>query len=289
MDSAEDGNRSGPMAFDEPLEGEYQAEPERSVEARDEAENELSRAPTFASGDDAYQDDDDIEEGDFHGNDHDGDDEYENASEGPNESADEAADNGEESGGEYDPESVSVGLSTPSPSGQTGDSGTASGTRVGFTDEQNMEAASLQDGSADVKPAYYATSSSASGNDSASLIHAITPNCAQPDFKGSIAQSSLVPASTFYQAPVLVPNPAATTAASILVPPPVDVTAAYESRIAEDPRGDMDAWLGLIAEQRNRGKTDDVRSVYNRFLKVFPQAVRPHDLFQLANALLRKT
>jgi len=36
----------------------------------------------------------------------------------------------------------------------------------------------------------------------------------------------------------------------------------------------LDAWLSLITEHRKRNKLDDARAVYDRFLKVFPHAVR---------------
>lgn len=54
---------------------------------------------------------------------------------------------------------------------------------------------------------------------------------------------------------------------------PHDKTGILEDRIKEDPRGDLDAWTSLIAEHRRRNKNDDARAVYERFLKVFPQAV----------------
>jgi cleavage stimulation factor subunit 3 len=46
-----------------------------------------------------------------------------------------------------------------------------------------------------------------------------------------------------------------------------------EKRIQDDPRGAMDAWLALIAEQRSKNDTEQSRQVYERFLAVFPQAV----------------
>jgi cleavage stimulation factor subunit 3 len=54
---------------------------------------------------------------------------------------------------------------------------------------------------------------------------------------------------------------------------PHDKTGILEDRIKEDPRGDLDAWLSLIKEHRDRNKLDDARAVYERFLKLFPQAV----------------
>jgi cleavage stimulation factor subunit 3 len=56
---------------------------------------------------------------------------------------------------------------------------------------------------------------------------------------------------------------------------PHDTTGILEDRIKEDPRGDLDAWLSLISEHRKRNKLDDARAVYERFFKVFPQAVSP--------------
>jgi cleavage stimulation factor subunit 3 len=54
---------------------------------------------------------------------------------------------------------------------------------------------------------------------------------------------------------------------------PHDRIGLLEDRIAEDPKGDMDAWLGLINEHRKRGKLDEARKVYDRFFVVFPSAV----------------
>lgn len=55
--------------------------------------------------------------------------------------------------------------------------------------------------------------------------------------------------------------------------PTLDPVALLEARIKEDPRGDMDAWLNLVADHKRRGRLDDLRKVYNRFVEVFPQAV----------------
>ena len=56
---------------------------------------------------------------------------------------------------------------------------------------------------------------------------------------------------------------------------PNDRVGILEDRIAEDPRGDVDAWLSLINEYRDRSKIEDARAVYDRFLKIFPTAVSP--------------
>lgn len=54
---------------------------------------------------------------------------------------------------------------------------------------------------------------------------------------------------------------------------PHDKIGILEDRIKDDTRGDLDAWLSLIDEHKKRGKLDDARSVYERFLAVFPSAV----------------
>ena len=54
---------------------------------------------------------------------------------------------------------------------------------------------------------------------------------------------------------------------------PHDKIGILEDRIREDPRGDLDAWQSLIGEHKKRGKLEDARNVYERFLSVFPSAV----------------
>jgi cleavage stimulation factor subunit 3 len=68
------------------------------------------------------------------------------------------------------------------------------------------------------------------------------------------------------------PSAAPTPITSSLPKPrlPQDRVGMLEDRIAEDPRGDMDAWLSLINEHRKRGKHAETRAVYDRFFKVFP-------------------
>lgn len=53
----------------------------------------------------------------------------------------------------------------------------------------------------------------------------------------------------------------------------VNPVVLLEARIQEDPRGDMDAWINLMADHKRRGRLDELRLLYNRFLEVFPQAV----------------
>jgi cleavage stimulation factor subunit 3 len=83
-----------------------------------------------------------------------------------------------------------------------------------------------------------------------------------------------VPSVQAPAAPVL--TSAGTSIQGVSVPKarlPHDKTGILEDRIKEDPRGDLDAWLSLISEYRKRNKLDDARAVYDRFFKVFPQAV----------------
>lgn len=54
---------------------------------------------------------------------------------------------------------------------------------------------------------------------------------------------------------------------------PVDRITQLETRVRDDPRGAMDAWLALIAEYRARNDSEQSRQIYERFLAVFPQAV----------------
>lgn len=53
-----------------------------------------------------------------------------------------------------------------------------------------------------------------------------------------------------------------------------DKIAVLEDRVREDPRGALDAWLALMREYRDRSKINDARKTYDRFLALFPQAVR---------------
>lgn len=54
---------------------------------------------------------------------------------------------------------------------------------------------------------------------------------------------------------------------------PHDWVGILQDRVDEDPRGDIPAWLELIAEHRARNRLDSAREVYEKFFKVFPMAV----------------
>ncbi|KAJ5793650.1 RNA-processing protein HAT helix [Penicillium paradoxum] len=51
-----------------------------------------------------------------------------------------------------------------------------------------------------------------------------------------------------------------------------DRVGMLEDRIQKDPRGDIPAWLELIAEHRSRNRLDSARETYDRFLEIFPMA-----------------
>ena len=57
-----------------------------------------------------------------------------------------------------------------------------------------------------------------------------------------------------------------------------DVVGILEDRIKDDPRGDIDAYLELIDEFKSRNKQEEVRRVYEEYIKVFPFAVCSHSL-----------
>lgn len=70
---------------------------------------------------------------------------------------------------------------------------------------------------------------------------------------------------------------------------PHDRVGILQDRIDEDPRGDIPAWLELIAEHRGRNRLDSAREVYEKFLKVFPMAVssrsRPPNIDYLSSQM----
>ncbi|EAQ83277.1 hypothetical protein CHGG_09681 [Chaetomium globosum CBS 148.51] len=67
-------------------------------------------------------------------------------------------------------------------------------------------------------------------------------------------------------------NGDAVTTPVTVSPVAVDRITQLESRVSEDSRGAMDAWLALIAEYRSKNDIEQSRRIYDRFLTVFPQA-----------------
>ncbi|RDA91854.1 hypothetical protein CP533_3670 [Ophiocordyceps camponoti-saundersi (nom. inval.)] len=90
---------------------------------------------------------------------------------------------------------------------------------------------------------------------------ALSARAPQIQIKGAAPTSGLSPA----------PQADAPSTAPQIVPK-LDTVTLLESRIKDDPRGDMDAWLDLMAEHKRRNRLQELRNVYRRFLDVFPQA-----------------
>lgn len=85
-----------------------------------------------------------------------------------------------------------------------------------------------------------------------------------------------VPGQALPQSSVPVPSAQVSSSSSAALSKPrlpQDRVGQLEDRIADDPKGDVDAWLDLIALHRSKNKLDDARSVYDRFFEVFPTAV----------------
>lgn len=62
-----------------------------------------------------------------------------------------------------------------------------------------------------------------------------------------------------------------------------DRVGILQDRIEQDPRGDIPAWLDLIAEHRSRNRLDSARETYESFLKVFPMAVSVSFIFVVSH------
>ncbi|KAI4758902.1 Suf-domain-containing protein [Aureobasidium sp. EXF-3400] len=88
--------------------------------------------------------------------------------------------------------------------------------------------------------------------------------------RGAPVQGQALPQSS---APV--PSAQISSSSAALSKPrlPQDRVGQLEDRIADDPKGDVDAWLDLIALHRSKNKLDDARNVYDRFFEVFPTAL----------------
>ena len=54
---------------------------------------------------------------------------------------------------------------------------------------------------------------------------------------------------------------------------PYDIIGQFTDRIEEDPKGDVDAWLGLIGHYRSKGRIDEARKTYSQFFEIFPTSV----------------
>lgn len=126
-------------------------------------------------------------------------------------------------------------------------------------------------------------SASVAANEPSSSLASVVPNGSTPVPDAAVpgaldishadsARQSAAPATPAPATPA--PATPAPTSASLPKPRlPQDRVGILEDRIAEDPRGDIEAWQNLIEEHRRRHKTDEARAVYERFFKIFPTAV----------------
>ncbi|KAK1845208.1 cfia complex component [Colletotrichum chrysophilum] len=203
-----------------------------------------------------------------------------------------AANGDQEDAGEYDPESVSYDpasvsitpvpqitesqsptVPTPPASAKpkSGKPKTKGGFLVGDSDDEE-EDASTPASSTVAAPAAVAHNPSPlhasipAQNAPAEQLHEAVPVRAP----SAASASAVAPAPA--PAPVPTPVPAAQAAQSVQTRDPNDTIGILEDRVKEDPRGDMDAWLSLIAEHRRNDQLDELRGVYDRFVQVFPQA-----------------
>lgn len=167
----------------------------------------------------------------------------------------ESADNGTEDGGDYDPEYVPVETVLPDPPVSENAAPAAPAVLSQRpTPKPKMSGGFLVEASDDEEDD--------EGDNAGS---------AEP----SVSQSQVGQPTEIKMAIVPVP-PVPTNVPSNVTATPVaslDPVALFEARIKEDPRGDMDAWVNLIAEHRRNNRLDDVRKIYNQFLENFPQSV----------------
>ena len=166
-------------------------------------------------------------------------------------SSGDAADNGsEDDGGDYDPESVLLESSHPVPPNKSSSPN---------PNQQRSVAKPKMSGG------FLVEASDDEDEDE-------TPgNTAQPEQAPQV-QEQAGQSSTLNNGP----QAAANTAPSANGFPAIaglDPVALLEARIKEDSRGDMDAWLNLIADHKRRNNIEALRNTYDRFVDVFPQAV----------------
>jgi len=95
--------------------------------------------------------------------------------------------------------------------------------------------------------------------------------------QGNVLSPSVQPSA----APTPAPKPAdgASTSQTAQSAPlahrlPHDKVGQLEDRIQDDPKADTDAWMTLISHYKEKDQPDNARKVYDRFLAVFPSAVR---------------
>lgn len=157
--------------------------------------------------------------------------------------------------------------------------GSADSAQRSFTNTPNntLPTPDVQLHSAQDQGASSLPSASVAVNESVPTIASTVPNGSTPvpDISMTGAPDLLNVASGRQSTAPVTPVP--TSAALPKARLPQDRIGILEDRIAEDPRGDIEAWLSLIEEHRRRHKHDDARAVFERFLKIFPTAVSSTD------------
>jgi cleavage stimulation factor subunit 3 len=118
------------------------------------------------------------------------------------------------------------------------------------------------------------SSTSVPNNDAAPPSSSAVPNGGMPvpDITKTGIADALNTATARPSTAPITPAPSSLTKQRL----PQDRIGIFEDRIADDPRGDIEAWLSLIEEHRRRHKFDDARAVYDRFFNTFPSFVGEH-------------
>jgi cleavage stimulation factor subunit 3 len=167
-------------------------------------------------------------------------------------SSGDAADNGsEDDGGDYDPESVLLESSHPVPPNKSSSSPNSNQQRS--VSKPKMTGGFLVEASDEEEDEDETPGNSAQPGQSLR----VPEQAEEPSNSNTGAQG----AANTAPAPNGFPGIAG-----------LDPVALLEARIKEDPRGDMDAWLNLIADHKRRNHIEALRNTYERFLDVFPQA-----------------
>ncbi|KAI1101619.1 hypothetical protein F4804DRAFT_315413 [Jackrogersella minutella] len=176
----------------------------------------------------------------------------------------------DEDGGEYDPESVTIS-SAPAPiierpASESPRPSKKPKTAGGFIIENSSDE---EEDSPPPAPAY--TSNTLKPAPLEAQTRPFSHSPVQQDATSQEATSNS-PLQANNEPVPLAATPVAATTNATRLRLPADIVGILEDRIKEDPRGDIEAWLALIDEQKRRHKIEDARAVYERFLKTFPQA-----------------
>ncbi|KAH6670972.1 mRNA 3'-end-processing protein RNA14 [Plectosphaerella plurivora] len=234
----------------------------------DQEEEQLQEMEEDGEQDDDDDDDDEgIEEGDEDGEADEEGDEDEGGEEADAEVEAETApqeEDPEDEEPEYDPESISMtpaqvedttpvaAPAAPSASAKPAKPKKSGGFLVGDSDDED-EARAAPNPAAPEQPATTAPQQE-------------QPTASVPSpVQVQVRASSVTAGNAAHAAPT-----AAATAPTAA--PASDLAASLESRVQEDPRGEMDSWLGLMAEYRRLNQLDALRQVYERFIQHFPQS-----------------